>query len=205
MTTPGNDGRTSWGTPQQPRNPAWGQQPPQGPPPGWGQQQPVPKKKRGRAGCLGCAGVLGVVLVIGVAANAVKSNGSSTASPAVASHPAAQPAAQAPASRTPAPQAPAPQAPPPAAAAPAVVLKAAGSGIKNTAQFTVGDQWTLAYTVDCSAFGQSGNFIISDENGMPLVNEIKDKDSGSSPQYDAGTHHLEIDSECAWTVTVTNG
>ncbi|MDH6113626.1 hypothetical protein P3T36_005211 [Kitasatospora sp. MAP12-15] len=203
MSTPENDGRTSWGTPQQPQTPSWGQQPPQGPPPGWGQQPPVQKKKRGKGGCLGCAGVLAVIVVIAVAAGAGKSSsGSKTAAPAAL--PAAQaPAAQAPAVQQPTAQAPAAQAPPPAA--PAVVLQASGSGIKNTAQFTVGDQWTLAYTVDCSTFGQSGNFIVSDESGMPLVNELKDKDSGSSPQYNAGTHHLEINSECAWTVTVTNG
>jgi hypothetical protein len=38
-----------------------------------------------------------------------------------------------------------------------------------------------------------------------LANELKIKGSGSSPQYTAGTHHLEINSECDWTITATDG
>jgi hypothetical protein len=92
------------------------------------------------------------------------------------------------------------------AAAPAgPLLKVSGNGINNTKQFTTGDSWNLAYTYDCTSFGQAGNFAVTDESGMPLVNELKLKGSGSSPQYNAGTHHLEINSECDWTITVTNG
>lgn len=76
-----------------------------------------------------------------------------------------------------------------AAEHPTVVLQAHGSGIQNTTQFTTGGNWTLNYTYDCSSFGSSGNFIVSDETGMPLVNEMNDKGSGSTPQYDAGTGH----------------
>ena len=70
-------------------------------------------------------------------------------------------------------------------------------------RFTAHGNWTLKYTYNCASFGQAGNFAVSDETGMPLVNEVKLKGSGSSPQYDSGTHHLEVDSECDWTLTVT--
>jgi hypothetical protein len=87
------------------------------------------------------------------------------------------------------------------------VLSTSGTGIKNTQQFTVGDSWTLHYAYDCTktmgAIGGKGNFIVSDESGMPMVNELGAKGSASSPQYSSGTHHLEVNSECAWTLRVT--
>jgi hypothetical protein len=165
-------------------------------------------KKKSKLGCLGCAGVIAVVAVIGIAAAAAShktktTTTASTPSMPAASHSPAQQSSQAPAApaTTPAPAA----APPSTASAPQTLLSLTGSGIKNTAQFTTGDSWTLSYTYDCSDFGGTGNFIVSDETGMPLVNELQDKGSGSSPQYSAGTHHLEINSECKWTVKVTNG
>lgn len=172
----------------------WGQQPGQ-PQPGWGQQPPAAPKKSGKAkaGCFGCLGVLGLIAVVVVIASAASSGGSKTTSPAAS--PAASvtgKAAGAPASKAP-------------ASKPKTVLTASGTGIKNTAQFTVGDTWTLHWTVDCAAFGSAGNLIVSDETGMPLVNELKKKGSGSSPQYTGGTHHLQVNSECAWTVKVVNG
>jgi hypothetical protein len=82
-----------------------------------------------------------------------------------------------------------------------------GSGIENTAKFTVTDTWKLSYSFDCSSFGTTGNFIVSEDGGGDLsgasVNELGPGKSGSTYAYgDAGTHYLEINSECSWNVRV---
>ncbi|MEZ0095354.1 hypothetical protein [Streptacidiphilus sp. EB129] len=150
---------------------------------------PAPKKSKAK-GCagIGCLGVIAVIVIIGVASAMSNKNTptSSSAAPVIAGAPTSGAAA-----------------PAPAAAAPKTLLTLKGTGIKNTAQFTTGSAWTVAYTFDCTAFGSQGNFVVSDETGMPLVNELKAKGSGSSPQYTGGTHHLEINSECDWTLNVT--
>lgn len=102
--------------------------------------------------------------------------------------------------------APATQAPP---AGPKVLLKVNGNGIKKTQIFTTGAEWTLGYSYDCSGFGGQGNFIVTeyDSGGDPtdvLVNALDAKGSDTVPQHgDAGSHYLEINSECSWSVTVT--
>jgi hypothetical protein len=145
--------------------------------PQYGQPAPAaPKSKaKGRAG-LNC-GILVLLAVIGVTAAAMTSKGAPTASSAAAA--------------------------PPAAATTLLTLK--GTGTKTTAQFTTGSNWTVGYTYDCArlAGNFTGNFTVTDETKMLLVDEIKLKGSGSSPQYAAGTHHLQINSECDWTITVT--
>jgi hypothetical protein len=88
------------------------------------------------------------------------------------------------------------------------LLQASGNGIKNTGPFTVSGPWTLAYTYDCSGFGSKGNFIVevADSNGGMVgfaANELGAKGSASTAQYSTGNLHLEVNSECAWTVTVT--
>lgn len=204
-------------TPPPNQPPAWGQ-PPQQPAPGWGQQPTPPKKSSaGKKVGLGCLGVIGAFILIGAIGAALDKKSGSTATVATATSPAAKaPAPATPASHTPTPTpapatsaAPAAPAPAPATsaapAAPETLLALSGSGIKNTAQFTTGDSWTLTYTYDCSNFGDTGNFIVTDETGMPLVNELQAKGSGSSPQYSSGIHHLSINSECKWTVKVTSG
>ncbi|WP_037606244.1 hypothetical protein [Streptacidiphilus rugosus] len=100
-------------------------------------------------------------------------------------------------------------APTTAAASPAgPLLKVSGNGIKNTKQFTTGDNWTINYTYDCSKiFGGNGNFqvYVDYPNGDIPVNELGAKGASSSTATGAGTHTLKVASECPWTVTVTNG
>jgi len=43
----------------------------------------------------------------------------------------------------------------------ATVLDVRGSGIKTTQNFTVGSQWDLVWSYDCSSFGSKGNFIVN--------------------------------------------
>jgi hypothetical protein len=97
--------------------------------------------------------------------------------------------------------------PKPKAAAPKVLLQMSGSGIQKTEQFKTGSNWRLAYSFDCSNFGGQGNFAVTEftdgQMSDVLVNELKASGNGTSPVYDAGTHHLEINSECNWKVTVT--
>ncbi|MCM3922026.1 hypothetical protein ND748_10195 [Frankia sp. AiPs1] len=99
------------------------------------------------------------------------------------------------------------QAPATTAAAPAVLLQEQGSGTKTTAQFTTAGAWTFDWTYDCSAFGTQGNFavIVTKDSGNKLttdnVNQLGAKGASTEHFYDKGTFHLEIISECAWTVT----
>jgi hypothetical protein len=161
--------------------PTWGEPTPSpyGPPP----VAPKKSKAKGCAG-VGCLGLFVAAVIIGIvsvaASKSSPSSDSATAPPPVGST-ATKGAAPAKA---------------------ATLLTLSGSGIENTAQFTTDGNWTLKYSYDCSSFGQAGNFVVSDETGMPLVNEMNLKGSGSTPQYDSGTHHLEVNSECDWTVTV---
>jgi hypothetical protein len=93
-----------------------------------------------------------------------------------------------------------------------ILLSLNGNGIKNSKPFTAsGDSLVLAYTFDCKAFGHAGNFAItlSDQSGLPLfamgVNELAKSGKDTQTAYIANTtapFHLEINSECAWTVTV---
>lgn len=96
---------------------------------------------------------------------------------------------------------------PPAAPAGKTVATFSGSGIERTAKFTVTDTWKLDYSFDCSSFGTSGNFIVNEDGGSDFsgasVNELGTGKSGSTYAYgDAGTHYLEINSECSWSVEV---
>lgn len=95
-----------------------------------------------------------------------------------------------------------------AAAAAGPLLKVSGNGIKNTKQFTTGDNWTINYTYDCTGvMGGTGNFqvYVDYPNGDIPVNELGAKGSSSSTATGSGSHTLKIASECPWTVTVTNG
>jgi hypothetical protein len=105
-------------------------------------------------------------------------------------------------------------APDPATTAPPVtagktVAAFSGSGIENTPKFTVTDTWKLDYSFDCSGFGSSGNFIVNEDGGSDFsgasVNELGPGKSGSTYAYgDEGTHYLQVNSECSWTVKVTD-
>jgi hypothetical protein len=110
--------------------------------------------------------------------------------------------------RTAAPAAPAAPAATEAAAAVAkTVATFSGSGIQNTSKFTVTGTWKLSYSFDCTSFGYSGNFQVYEDGGDDLggvsVNDLAMTKSSSTWAYDdGGTHYLEINSECSWTVKV---
>lgn len=164
-----------------------------------------PKKKRSKLklGGIGCLGLIVLLAIAGIA------GGTNSAAPTAVAQPAD--ATQA---GTTAPAAPAPPAgaAPVTTAAPAqsVVLKVSGSGTKTTKTFTTGDDWSIKYTYDCSNFGTEGNFqIYVYDNGDPSdtpVNELSKKGGDVTYEHGAsGTHYLEMNSECDWTVTVTDG
>jgi hypothetical protein len=94
-------------------------------------------------------------------------------------------------------------------AAPRQMLNVSGDGIKTTATFATGAEWTLTYTYDCTDFGSSGNFIVSEysSDGSPtsvLVNLVGAKGSDTVPVHaDAGQHYLQLNSECTWTVAAS--
>jgi hypothetical protein len=103
------------------------------------------------------------------------------------------------------PPAPATTAPPVTAGK--TVATFSGSGIENTPKFTVTDTWKLDYSFDCSGFGGNGNFIVSEDGGSDFsgasVNELGPGKSGSTFAYgDAGTHYLQVNSECDWHLSV---
>lgn len=95
-----------------------------------------------------------------------------------------------------------------APAGPVTLLTLSGNGIKNSQTFTTTGPWTIAYSYDCSSFGSQGNFAITVADssgglkGVP-VNELGAKGSSSTQDYDTGDLHLEMNSECAWTVKAT--
>jgi len=99
----------------------------------------------------------------------------------------------------------APVAPPaaPAPPAPTVLYSKTGTGIGSTPDFTTGAEWQVQYTFDCAGFGQQGNFAVTDDTGDVLVNALAA--NGSDVAYvhaSPGTHSLDINSECDWTVKV---
>lgn len=104
--------------------------------------------------------------------------------------------------------APAPKPTTPAAPATKTVLHVSGNGIKTTQNFTTGPEWSLTYTFNCAGFGGTGNFAVMENGGTGsvLVNALAAKGSDVTYQHgDPGTHSLEMNSECDWTITVTDG
>ena len=87
-----------------------------------------------------------------------------------------------------------------------VVLNLSGSGEQTTQAFSTGPDWGVTYSYDCSSFGSEGNFILTDETGMPMANVLGTSGSATTYQHDdAGRHYLQVDSECSWTLQVTDG
>jgi hypothetical protein len=102
-------------------------------------------------------------------------------------------------------------APPTPAATQGVLLTMSGNGIKNSGPFTAsGDSVQVAYTFDCAAFGGKGNFIahLVGSDGIPaaIANELAASGKDSTTVYLLGTsgpYHVEVNSECSWSLTVT--
>ena len=103
-------------------------------------------------------------------------------------------------------------APPPApsttdAPKPAVVFTTSGDGIKKTQSFTTGANWSVAYTFDCSNAGGQGNSMLQVDGdlGDMLANALAAKGADTSYEHDAaGSHYLSVNSECNWTLKVSN-
>jgi len=131
---------------------------------------------------------------------------SSTPSPA----PAQQAATPTPAKTVPAPvpkstpvlqPAPAPQ--------PQTVLDISGSGSKSTQTFTVGNNWQMQWSYDCSSFGDRGNFqvyIYTGDGAMSFdnngVNQLGSSGSDMDYYHTGGSYYLEVNSECSWHIKV---
>jgi len=83
-----------------------------------------------------------------------------------------------------------------------------GSGQQNTPRFTVTATWKLVYSFNCESFGQSGNFQVYEDGGNDFnlsVNDLAMSKSASTWAYDdAGTHFLQVNSECAWKMKVVD-
>jgi hypothetical protein len=97
----------------------------------------------------------------------------------------------------------APPAAPAAPPAPAVIYEKSGSGITTTPNFTTPAEWQIQWSYDCSKFGTTGNFIVMSEDFQANVNQLGA--GGTDATYvhgDPGTHSLQINSECSWTVKV---
>lgn len=97
----------------------------------------------------------------------------------------------------------------PQSAAPTTVLDVSGSGIKTTQSFTVGPAWDMAWSYDCSAFGQQGNFAalvkLPGGGSSPNIGTNQLGTGGSDVEHfhAGGTFYLEIISDCAWHIVVT--
>jgi hypothetical protein len=87
---------------------------------------------------------------------------------------------------------------------PVTLFQATGTGIRSTRPFGAPGQWTLSYSYDCSNFGYEGNFSISLYDGSELmdipVNELGKSGKANTEVYQSGQLHLEINSECDWSV-----
>ena len=104
------------------------------------------------------------------------------------------------------------------AASSGVLINFSGSGIRNSAPFIVNSSAVTArYSYDCSGFGGRGNFIAYMVSGSPsslsyddqlIANELGSGGSQTTtvyPQNQGGSYHLEVNSECSWTITLTAG
>lgn len=195
-----------------PTQPQFGQQP-------YGQpytQYQAPKKKLsfGKGCGFGCLGVVALFIVIGVIA-AVAGGGKSTGAASSNTNSqttTVQDSATADASYT-----SVPVNPPPTSAAPSkhVVFHLKGNGeMSSTKTFTVlNSDYSIAYTYNCSNFGMSGNFILdemqkgNDGFDTSVANEIGKKGSSTAYMHDGPAEgvYLSVNSECSWTLTVTDG
>jgi hypothetical protein len=97
---------------------------------------------------------------------------------------------------------------------PAPIFTQSGSGTAQTSTFRVPSNWDLSWHYDCSNFGTTGNFLVQifdyygNNSTLDLDNQGVNQlgQSGTSVEhYHSGrnTKFLKIDSECAWTVSVT--
>jgi Protein of unknown function (DUF2510) len=203
-----------WPTRQLPSQPAGGDDPP-------GQDGPLPasatppKRHRVRNALIASAAGL-ILLLVGVSIGAAGSKGAKP-SPAttVTVTAAAAPAATVTVTSTAASRSAAASAP---AQSSGVLFTFSGSGIRDSAPFVVNSSAVTArYSYDCSGAGGQGNFIADLVSGSPSSGNYDDQSianqlgSGGSqtttvyPQDQGSSYHLEVNSECSWSITLTAG
>jgi hypothetical protein len=95
---------------------------------------------------------------------------------------------------------------------PRVLLKLSGSGIQNSAPFAVpSGTVTVTYTYNCANDGGTGNFIADLTDGsddQSIANALGAGGTVTTTAYPAdqgAAYHLEVNSECTWTVSVSSG
>ena len=90
---------------------------------------------------------------------------------------------------------------------PQTLLDVSGDGIKSTRSFSAGGDWDLAYSFDCSEFGQSGNFAVTvykdGQMADMAANQLSMSGNDVSHMHLSGTIYLEVNSECRWHLKVT--
>ena len=88
------------------------------------------------------------------------------------------------------------------------LLSLTGSGSKSTQTLSLPDEWSLAWTYDCSAFGQQGNFqvFVYNSDGTPSsangVNQLGSGGSDTEYFHQGGNLYFVVNSECRWTIRV---
>jgi hypothetical protein len=98
---------------------------------------------------------------------------------------------------------------------PAVLLSMSGSGIRNSAPFTVNSgTLTVTYSYDCSGAGGTGNFIADlntpnqgslSSDTQSIANALGSGGTATTtiyPQNVGSQYYLAVDSECNWSVKV---
>jgi hypothetical protein len=75
----------------------------------------------------------------------------------------------------------------------------------DTATFSQGGPWTMAWSYNCSNYGSPGNFVVTVNNSASDLgaNELGTGGSGTDYYYDTGSFSLSIISECDWSITVS--
>jgi hypothetical protein len=104
------------------------------------------------------------------------------------------------------------------AASSGVLINFSGSNVRNSAPFIVNSSAvTASYSYDCSGFGGTGTFIADMISGspssgpyddQPIANELGSGGSQTTtvyPQYQGSSYHLEVNSDCSWSITLTAG
>ncbi len=99
-----------------------------------------------------------------------------------------------------------------------VLINFSGNNVRNSAPFIVNSSAvTASYSYDCSGFGGTGTFIADMISGspssgpyddQPIANELGSGGSQTTtvyPQSQGGSYHLEVNSDCSWSITLTAG
>jgi len=190
-------GQYSWPQPAYPQQPHPGPphaQPPYTPPLDQLYQQPAPPPGRPpprRRRVITALALAGAFFLIAAATFAIRSRELHAASPGAVSTAATSAAA----SSSPVP-------------ALHTVATFTGSGADVTPQFTVTSTWELVYSFNCEAFGSPGIFQVNEDSGTDFSLSVNDlgmiKSASRWAHDDAGTHYLQISSECTWKVGIVD-